>query len=69
MSSALLILILILAGTAFLACLAFAGFVFLIVSMHRTPRVPMSETPGKRPGSFARHVITGVRTENKKDCE
>lgn len=67
MTSALLILVL--AGTALLACLAFGAFVFLIVSLHRTPRVPMSETPGKRPGSFARCVITGVRTKAKEDGE
>lgn len=61
--------LLILAVTAFLACIAFAAFVFLIVSIHRTPRVPMSETPGERTGSFARRVLSGVGIQTKEDGE
>jgi len=56
-------MIFILAGTGFLACAAFAVFAFLVISIHRTPRVPMSETPGKRPGAFARCVLSGVRAD------
>jgi hypothetical protein len=59
----------ILAGTAFLACAAFAVFAFLVISIHRTPRVPMSQTPGNRPGTFARCMLTGVRAGAKDDNE
>jgi hypothetical protein len=59
----------ILAASAFLAFLALGAFAFLIVSIHRTPRVPMSETRGKRTGAFARCVIAGVRTESKEGDE
>jgi hypothetical protein len=55
--------IFILAGTGFLAGAALAVFALIVISIHRTPRVPMSETSGKRPGAFARRVITGVRTD------
>jgi hypothetical protein len=61
--------LLILAGTAFLAVLVFAVFVLLVVSIHRTPRVPMSEVRGRRAGAFARCVITGVSAGSKEDGE
>jgi hypothetical protein len=59
----------ILAVSVFLSFLAFGAFALLIVSIHRTPRVPMSETQGKRAGAFARCVIAGVRTESKEGDE
>jgi hypothetical protein len=61
--------ILILAGTGFLAAAALTVFAFTVISIHRTPRVPMSETAGKRPGAFARCVIGGVRTDAKDGDE
>jgi hypothetical protein len=61
--------LLVLAGTAFLAVLVFAVFVLLVISIHRTPRVPMSEARGRRAGAFARCVITGVSGESEGDGE
>jgi hypothetical protein len=58
--------LLILAGTVFLSILAFAVFAVLVVSIRRTPRVPMSETRGKRAGAVARCVIGGVRTDGEE---
>lgn len=55
----------ILAGTACLACAAFAVFALLVISIHRTPRVPMSETLGNRPGTFARCMLIGARADVK----
>lgn len=55
--------VLILAGTGFLAFAGLAVFAFLVISIHRTPRVPMSQTPGRRHGAFARCVLTGVRAD------
>lgn len=57
----------ILAGTAFLAITAFAVFVFIVVSIHRTQRVPLAETRGKHSGSFARCLLVGI--EGKEDGE
>lgn len=60
---------LVLAGTAFLAVAAFAVFVLLVLSIHRTARVPLSEARGMRHGSMARRVLAGIRVEGKDGDE
>lgn len=61
--------IFVLAGTGFLALAAVAVFVFIVVSIHRTPRVPLAKIRGKRVGSAARRVLAGVGTGSREDSE
>lgn len=58
--------ILILAGAAFLAVAAFAVFAVLVLSIHRTDRVRMSEAGGGRRGAIARRVLAGIGTRAGK---
>jgi hypothetical protein len=60
-------LILILAGTGFLALIVLAAFTVIVVSIHRTERVALSETRGNRAGAIARYVLTGIGTEDEED--
>lgn len=61
--------LIVLAGTGFLAVLVSVAFVLLVVSIHRTPRVPLSEARGKRSGALARCVITGGSGQGEVDGE
>lgn len=62
-------LITILAAVAFLAGAAFGGLLIFVVSIHRTSRVPLSESPDQRPGSISRHVLAGIRRDKTEAGE
>ena len=59
--------ILILAGTAFLASVAFAAFTVVVVSIRRNERARLSETKGQRAGTIARRVLAGISTGSEED--
>jgi len=48
---------------AFLAGAAFGALLVFAVSIHRTSRVPLSQSHGKRAGSVSRRVLAGIRTD------
>jgi hypothetical protein len=57
---------LVLVGTASLAVLALGIFLVLVVSLWRTPHVPLSEIQGKREGVMARRVMYGFIGKSKE---
>ena len=62
-------LITILAGVAFLAGAAFGGLLIFVISIHRTSRVPLSESHDQLPGSISRHVLAGIRRDKTEAGE
>ena len=57
----------ILAGTAFLAFAALTVLALIVISLHRTDRVPLAEIHGRRSGALARHVLAGFRPCREED--
>lgn len=56
-------LIALLAIVAFLAGAAFGGLLLIVISIHRTSRVPLSESHCQRAGSVSRRVLAGIRND------
>ncbi len=45
----------------FLSGAASGAFILLVISMRRTPRVPLSQVQEERAGGISRRVLTGSR--------
>ena len=50
----------------FLSGVAFGIFVLFIISMRRTPRVPLSQVQEERAGGISRRVLTGSRSGSRE---
>ena len=50
----------------FLSGVAFGIFILLLISMRRTPRVPLSQVQDERAGSISRRVLTGSRSGGRE---
>ncbi len=51
----------------FFSGVAFGIFVlFIIISMRRTPRVPLSQVQEERAGGISRRVLTGSRSGSRE---
>jgi hypothetical protein len=50
----------------FLSGAAFGIFILFVISMHRTPRVPLSQVQAERAGGIARRVLTGSRPGSRE---
>jgi hypothetical protein len=50
----------------FLSGVAFGVFVLFIISMRRTPRVPLSQVQDERAGGISRRVLTGSRPGSRE---
>ena len=50
----------------FLSGAAFGVFILLVISMRRTPRVPLSQVQGERAGGISRRVLTGSRPGSRE---
>lgn len=50
----------------FLAGVAFGIFILFLISMRRTPRVPLSQVQDERAGSISRRVLTGSRSGGRE---
>ena len=47
----------------FLAGAVLGALTVFVVSIHRTRRVPLSETHDQRSGSISRHTFAGIRND------
>ena len=54
---------------AFLAGAVFGGLLIIVISIHRTNRVPLSESHGQRGGSVSRRMLTGIRNNDPEAGE
>ena len=50
----------------FLAGVASGIFILFLISMRRTPRVPLSQVQDERAGSISRRVLTGSRSGSRE---
>jgi hypothetical protein len=50
----------------FLSGVAFGIFVLFIISMRRTPRVPLSQVQQERAGGISRRVLTGSQSGSRE---
>ncbi len=50
----------------FLAGVASGIFILFLISMRRTPRVPLSQVQDERAGSISRRVLTGSRSGGRE---
>lgn len=50
----------------FFSGVAFGIFVLFIISMRRTPRVPLSQVQEERAGGISRRVLTGSRSGSRE---
>ena len=50
----------------FLSGAAFGVFILLVISLRRTPRVPLSQVHEERAGGIARRVLTGSRPGSRE---
>lgn len=50
----------------FLSGVAFGIFALFIISMRRTPRVPLSQVQDERAGSLSRRVLTASRPGSRE---
>jgi len=47
----------------FVAGAVIGGLLVVVVSIHRTSRVPLSQSHGQRAGSVSRRLIAGIRSD------
>ena len=50
----------------FLSGAAFGVFILLVISLRRTPRVPLSQVQGEHAGGISRRVLTGSRPGSRE---
>ena len=50
----------------FLSGVGFGIFILLVISMRRTPRVPLSQVQDERAGGLSRRVLTGSRPGSRE---
>ena len=50
----------------FLSGAAFGAFILLVISLRRTPRVPLSQVGEERAGGISRRVLTGSRPGSRE---
>jgi hypothetical protein len=50
----------------FLSGVAFGAFILLVISMRRTPRVPLSQVQDEDAGGFSRRMLTGARAGSRE---
>jgi len=50
----------------FLAGVASGIFILFLISMRRTPRVPLSQVQDERAGAISRRVLTGSRSGGRE---
>jgi hypothetical protein len=50
----------------FLSGVAFGVFILFVISLRRTPRVPLSQVQDERAGSLSRRVLTGSRPGSRE---
>jgi hypothetical protein len=49
-----------------LSGVAFGVFILFVISLRRTPRVPLSQVQDERAGSLSRRVLTGSRPGSRE---